>query len=53
MDFIQQIAKPNRLAVDFLKQSVKFLHILFQFLFGRIICKPLAQDGCIGLFHIR
>ena len=40
IDFIQQIVKPNRLAADFLKQSVKLLHILFQLLSGGIIGKP-------------
>ena len=52
LDFIQQIAKSNYLTVDFLKQSVKLLHILFQLLFVRIIGKPLTQGGGIGLFHI-
>ena len=49
----QQIAKFNHLAAQFLKQSFKFLRVLFQFLFGCIIGKPLTQGGSIGLFHIR
>ena len=52
MDFIQQITNLNHLTVDFLKQSVKLLHILFQFFFGRIIGNPLTQGGSIGLFHL-
>lgn len=40
IDFFEQVAQGYYLAVDLLKQVFKFLHILFQFLFGCIIVKP-------------
>lgn len=49
--FIDQVAQFNCPAVDFLKQYAKLPLILFKFLFGCIIGKPLTQGGCIGLSH--